>query len=198
MKLTPKDDEAVYSQSLPMAIQLTEDLSVELALMHKYWIITVLPFSVYASPKFAQTKPNGKIRLLVDLRKINTLIADDYINNNHPVSTLSDAVQHLAGNSLFCKLDCSQAYHCLQMADQRSMEMLAFNFASRTFAYKRLAQVLSRSVSAFRLSCESIWTQLSKLTKVLNTWMILELQPITLRTSPGTFGQSSSAFAMQD
>ena len=29
------------------------------------------------------------------------------------------------------------------------MEMLAFNFASRTFAYRRLAQCLSRSVSAF-------------------------------------------------
>ena len=35
------------------------------------------------------------------------------------------------------------------MADQRSVEMLAFNFASRTFAYRRLAQGLSRSVSAF-------------------------------------------------
>ena len=35
------------------------------------------------------------------------------------------------------------------MADQRSVEMLAFNFASRTFAYKRLAQGLSRSVFAF-------------------------------------------------
>ena len=35
------------------------------------------------------------------------------------------------------------------MADQRSVEMLAFNFASRTFAYKRLAQGRSRYVSAF-------------------------------------------------
>ena len=35
------------------------------------------------------------------------------------------------------------------MADQRSVEMLAFNSASRTFAHKRLAQGLSRSVSAF-------------------------------------------------
>ena len=149
VKLTPKDDKAVYSQSLPMPIHLKEDLIFELALMHKYGIITVLPFSKYASPIFAQRKPNGKLRLLVDLRKINSLIADDYTNNNHPVSTLSDAAQHLAGKSLFCKLDCSQAYHCLQMADQRSVEMLAFNFASRTFAYKRLAQGLSRSVSAF-------------------------------------------------
>ena len=35
------------------------------------------------------------------------------------------------------------------MADQRSVEMLTFNFASRTFAYKRLAQRLSRALSAF-------------------------------------------------
>ena len=149
VKITPKDNKAVYSQSLPMPIHLKEDLIVELALMHKYGIVTVLPFSTYASPIFAQRKPNGKLRLLVDLRKINSLIADDCTNNNHPVSTLSDAAQHLAGKSLFCKLDCSQAYHCLQMADQRSMEMLAFNFGSRTFAYKRLAKGLSRSVSAF-------------------------------------------------
>ena len=149
VKITPKGDRAVYSQSLPMPIHLEEDLIVELALMHKYGNVTVLPFSKYASPMFAQRKPNGKLRLLVDLRKINSLIADDYTNNNHPVSILSDAAQHLAGKSLFCKLDCSQAYHCLQMADQRSVEMLAFSFASRTFAYKRIAQVLSRSVSAF-------------------------------------------------
>ena len=149
VRLTPKDDKAVYSQSLSMPIHLKEDLIVELALKHKYGIITVLPFSKYASPIFAQRKPNGKLGLLVDLRKINTLIADDYTNNNHPVSTLSDAAQQLAGKSLVCKLDCSQAYHCLQMQDQRSVEMHAFNFASRTFAYKRLAQGLSRSVSAF-------------------------------------------------
>ena len=117
--------------------------------MHKYGVITVLPFSKYASPIFAQRKPNGKLRLLVDLRKINSLISDAYTNNNHPVSTLSDAAQHLAGKSLLCKLDCCQAYHCLQIADQRSVEMLAFNFASRTFAYKRLAQRRNRSVSAF-------------------------------------------------
>ena len=85
----------------------------------------------------------------MDLRKIKSLIADDYTNNNHPVSTLSDAAQLLAGKSLFYKVYCSQAYHCLQMADKRSVEILAFNFASRTFACKRLAQGLSRSVSAF-------------------------------------------------
>ena len=35
------------------------------------------------------------------------------------------------------------------MADQRSIEMLVFNFASRTFAYRQLTQGLSRALSAF-------------------------------------------------
>ena len=53
VKLTPKDDKAVYSRTLPMPIHLKEDLIVELAFIHKIWIITVLPFSKYASPIFA-------------------------------------------------------------------------------------------------------------------------------------------------
>ena len=98
VNLTPKDDKPVYTQCLPVPINLKEDLTVELALMHRYGIITTLPFS--SMPIFAQRKPNIKLRLLVDLRKINALIADDHINNNnHPVSTLSDAAQHLAGKN---------------------------------------------------------------------------------------------------
>ena len=145
VKLTPKDERPIYPQSLPVPINLKEYLTVELALMHRYGIIATLPFSKYASAIFAQRKPNSKLRLLVSVRKINALISDDSIKNNHPVNTLSDAAQHLAGKKLFCKLECSQAYHYLQMADQRSIEMLALNFTSRTFDYKRLAQGLSRA-----------------------------------------------------
>ena len=149
VKLTPNDDRPAYSQSLPTPINLKDDITVELALLHRYGIITTLPFSKNASPIFAQRKPKGLFRLLVDLRKINNLITQDYVNNNHPVSTLSDAAQHMAGKKLFCKLDCSQAYNSLQMADYLSIQMLTFNFAIRTFAYQRLAQGLSRSLSAF-------------------------------------------------
>ena len=87
VQLTPLDNRPAYIQSLPAPINLKDDILVELALLHKYGIITTLHFSKYASPIFAQKKTNGKLRLLVDFRKINTFIADDYIYNNHPVST---------------------------------------------------------------------------------------------------------------
>ena len=127
VKLSLKDDRPAYSQSLPSPINLKDDITVELALLHKYGIITTPPFSKYAS---AQRKPNGQLRLLVDLRKINNLISEDYVNNNHPVSTNSDATQHITGKNLFCKLDCLQAYQSLQMADYQSIQLLAINFAS--------------------------------------------------------------------
>ena len=143
-------------------------------------------------------KPNGKLRLLVDLRKINTLIADNYTNKNHPVSNLSDAAQHLAGKSLFCKLDWSQAYHSLQMADQRSVEMLAFNFASRTFAYKRLAQGLSRSVSAFSSFIGEYLDPVVKTDQCAQNVDDIGIAANMLRILPGIFGQFSSVFAEQD
>ena len=152
-----------------MPIHLKEDLIVELALMHKYGIITVLPFSKYTSPVFAQMKPKGKLRLLVDLRKINSLIADYYTNNIHPVSTLSDAAQHLAGKSLFCKLGCSQAYHCLQIADNGQWKCLHSILLAELLPIKDLHKVSEGSCLLFQVSCVSTWTQLSKLTNVLNT-----------------------------
>ena len=57
VKVSPKNDRAVYSQNLPRPIHLKEDLIVELTLMHKHGIITVLRFSKYASPIFAEGNP---------------------------------------------------------------------------------------------------------------------------------------------
>ena len=168
---------------------------MELALLHRYGIITTLPFLKYASPLFAQKKPNSKLRLLVDLRKTKYLISDDYINNFHPVSTPTDAAQHMAGKKLFCKLDCLQAYHCLQMADQRSIQMLAVNFATRTFAYRRLAQGLSLALSAFSDLCANTWKRSSRQTNAPNMLMILALPPTTQNNLLTTLGLHFSAFS---
>ena len=96
-KLTPIDESPGYSQNQPTPINLKGDITVELALLHKCGIITTLPFSKYANPIFTQRKPNDKLRLLVQLCKTNISISDDYINKNHPVNTLTDSAQDMAG-----------------------------------------------------------------------------------------------------
>ena len=168
VKLTPKDDRAVYSQNLPMPIHLEEDLILELTLMHKYGINTVLPFSKYASPIFAQRKPNGYLHLLVDPRKSNTLIADDYTKKNQPVSTLSDAAQHLAGKSLFCKLDCSQVITACRWRTNVRWNCLDSLLLGEPLPTKDLHKVLADLCLLFQAACASTWTQLLRLTNMLN------------------------------
>ena len=52
VKLTPQDDDPMYSQSLSTPTNLKDDLLVVLALMQEYGIITTLPYSKYSSPIF--------------------------------------------------------------------------------------------------------------------------------------------------
>ena len=148
-KLTPENNMPIYAPNPQTPVHLREDLLVELALMQYFDIVTTLPYSKYSSPIFAKRKPNGKLRILIDLRKINFLLRHDYSNNNFPVATMTDAGQHLANKNIFAKLDCSQAYFSIGMADELSVQLLAFNFGSRTWAFKRLAQGLSRSPTIF-------------------------------------------------
>ena len=46
-------------------------------------------------------------------------------------------------------MDGSHGYFSVPMADEQLIQLLAFNFASRTYVFQRLVQGLSRSVSAF-------------------------------------------------
>ena len=147
IKLTPEGSIPIYEQGPPTPVLLRNELHVELALMHYYGLITTLSQSRYSSPLFAQRKNSGRLRLLIDLRKVNHLLKNDYVNTNFPISNMRDAINYFAGKKLFTKLDCSQAYHCVQTADDVSVQLLAFNFASRTYAYKCLAQGLNKSVT---------------------------------------------------
>ena len=149
IKLTPEHQRPLYTQGPPTPIHLRKELTVELALMHYFGLITTLSQSKYSSPLFAHRKPSGKLRMLIDLRRINHSLKNDYLNANFPISNMTDASNHFAGKKLFTKLDCSQAYHCVQMADDISVQLLAFNFSSRTYAYKCLAQGLNKSVTGF-------------------------------------------------
>ena len=74
VKLTPEHNRPIFSPNPATPIHLRDELIVELALMQYYDIITTLPFSRYSSPEFAQKKPSGKLRILINLRRINHLL----------------------------------------------------------------------------------------------------------------------------
>ena len=66
IKLTPQNDKPFYRQSFAVPIIFIDFILVELDLLKKFGIITLL-FSKYASPILAQKKLNGKLRLMFDM-----------------------------------------------------------------------------------------------------------------------------------
>ena len=64
---------------------------------------------------------------------------------------MADTAAHFAEKSLFCEFDCSQAYHCVQLADPLLVQLLAFNSASRTMVCQGLARGLNRAKTRFSL-----------------------------------------------
>ena len=152
-----------------MPIHLKGDLTVELALMHKYGIATVVPFSKYARHIFAQRKPNGKLRLLVDPRKINSLIVDDILTTiiqSALCQTQHNSWQecHSSANwiapkiIIVCRLRTKSQWKC-------SHSILLAEILHIEDSHKVLADICL----LFQVSCVSIWTQSSNLANVLNT-----------------------------
>ena len=121
IKLTPAHQLPVYVQGPPAPIHLRDEIMGELALLQYSNIITTLSHSNSSSPIFVHRKPSGKLRILIDIRRVNHLSHHDYLNSNFPISNMTVATNHFAGKKLFCKLDCSQAHHCVQKADEFSV-----------------------------------------------------------------------------
>ena len=182
VKLTPNKVKAVYSQSTSMLIHSKEDLIVELAFTHKaqVWDPYSSTLLIVREPPFAQKKNQRKIKSFCGPHEKYISNCRKSIKNFHPVSSLSDAAQHMAEKPLFCKLGCSQAYHCLQIRTNSQLIYLGSILLAEPQPTKELSKVSADLCVLLQASCVTTWTQLTKLTKVLSTCTILELQPTLL------------------
>ena len=199
VKLTPKDDEAVNSQSLPMPIQSKGDLLVELALMLKHGSITALPFSSRHFPYLHRGSPTGNYVFFLISEKSKVWLSmtlPTKIIQLEPCQTQRSTWQ----GSLYtanwtalrpitnCKWRTNGQWKCFHSI-----------LPAELLPTQGFHRVPANLCLPFQVPCASTWTQLSKkLTNVLNTWTTSESQPKSLRTLQGTFGQFLSSFAKQD
>ena len=107
IKLTSEHPLPVFVQGPPAPIHLCDEIVAELALLQYFNIITTLSHSKYSSPIFVHRKSSGELRILIDLRRVNHLLRHEYLTSIFPISNMTDATNHFASKSLFCKLDCS-------------------------------------------------------------------------------------------
>lgn len=114
-------------------------------------IIEPIEYSEYVSPIVVAPKPNGKIRLCVDFRKVNQFIVVDQF----PMPSADEIFVKLNGSKWFSKIDLTSAYHQLSLAPE-SRHITAFITHCGLFRFKVLPYGLASAPAIFTRKLKSV------------------------------------------
>ena len=79
----------------------------------------------------AVPKPNGDIRLCIDMRQANKAI----VRERHPIPTVDEIVYHMNGSEVFSKLDLKYGYHQIEL-EEESRKITTFVTHKGLYRYK--------------------------------------------------------------
>ena len=147
IKVDPKVKPVVHApRRVPIALQ--PKLEAPLDEMKKKGIISkVEGFIPWTNSLVILEKSNGKLRICLDPKDLNTAIIDD----PHPIPTLDDITHKLNGSTLYGKLDADSGYWNVKLTEESSM-LTTFNSNTRlgTHKFERLPFGVKTSQNTFQ------------------------------------------------
>ena len=129
-----------------MPLSVRESVSKELKRLQDEDIIEpVHEAAEWISPTVIVTKPNGTIRLCVDLRSVNQAIVVD----TYPLPDIDELFIQLEGATYFSRLDLKSAFNQLEL-EEASRPLTTFITHDELFRYKRVCFGLASAPSCFQ------------------------------------------------
>lgn len=128
-------------------------INAELDRMLAKDIITKVENPTWLNPIVAVRKTNGRIRLCIDARKLNSVT----IKNAYPQQNVDHILRHLDGTQYLSAIDLSDAFYQIGL-DPESQRKTAFAVASRgAYMYKRMPMGLCNSAATISELVQSIF-----------------------------------------
>lgn len=144
-RIIPKSDKVVYRRQYRHSEEQHKQIDEEVEKLLKSGVVKE-SMSPYNSPVLMVPKAEpGKWRFCLDCRYINDLTEDQYF----PIPLIDEAMDGLAGASIFSTIDMSSGYHQVEM-EEESSEMCAFSTRQGHFQYTKLPMGLRGSGMTFQ------------------------------------------------
>ena len=105
----------------------------------------------WVNPIVVVPKPNGKIRMCLDMRRANEAI----IRERHVIPKIDDVLTELHGAKYFSKIDLREGYHQIQLHED-SRDITTFAKHEGLFRYKCLIYGVSSAFESFRKQIEIV------------------------------------------
>ena len=147
-----------YCKARPVPYAMKVAVEAELERLCKEGIIEPVAFSDWAAPIVPILKPDRKsIRICGDFKlTINQASKLDH----YPIPKVEDLLATLVGGKKFTKLDLSQAYQQVRLAEQ-AMQYVVINTHKGLFRYTRLPYGVASAPGIFQRVMENVLQGLS-------------------------------------
>lgn len=133
-KIDTANAQPIKQVQYAMSPYIQKDVYAEIDRLLKIGAIYRCQMSAWNNPVIAVKKPNGKIRLCIDARKLNSITVKDA----YPLQQINRILAQLTGTKFLSSIDFSDAYHQVEL-DEQSREKTAFAISGKGyFAYKRM------------------------------------------------------------
>jgi predicted aspartyl protease len=103
-------------------------------------------FGIVVAPK-----PNGKIRMCIDYRPLNTIT----IKNAYPMPRIDEILDALGKAKIFSVIDATSGYHQIAM-EEDDIEKTAFAWKGQLFEYTRMPFGLCNAPATFQATMDAI------------------------------------------
>lgn len=147
-------DESVRPVQQPyrrVPVSIEKIVNEKISLMLSEGIIEPVKTSRWISPLVMQPKPDGDVRVCVDMRRANEAVIREY----HPMPTMEEFMPYLAEVTVFSKIDVKQAFHQVELSPS-SREITTFITKKGLFRYKRLMFGISCAPEIFQKIMEQL------------------------------------------
>ena len=107
------------------------------------------------SPTVIVPKPNGPIRLCLDMRQAN----EEIVRGRHPIPTVDEILQAMNDASVFSRVDLRMGYHQLEL-EPESREITTFVTHTGLYRYKRLFFEVNSATEQYQYEIQTAITAL--------------------------------------
>ena len=134
---------------LPLSV--VDEVSKRLDQLEQQGVIEPVSASNWVSPLVVGRKRDGRVRLCVDMRRVNKAVVTD----GYPLPRIDDVLDRLSGSRVFSRLDLTDAYHQLELHPD-SRELTTFVSHKGLFRFRRVNFGLASAGPCFQRVMESM------------------------------------------
>ena len=99
----------------------------------------------WVSPLVTVEKPNGDVRICIDMRQANQAV----IREKHPIPTVEETLQEISDAKVFAKLDLNMAFHQIELHPD-SRDITTFASPNGLYRYRRLIFGVNMATEMFQ------------------------------------------------